>query len=161
MKTNRWLQGRLLASIAFVLPGVLPAFAQQPDLILTNGKIVTVDDRFRIAQAMAIKGERIVAVGDSHDIARLAGPDTRRLNLHSRTVIPGLIDNHTHFIREADLGSTQNGKYAGLVVLDRDYLKVPADQIKDIRPLATMAGGKFVYDALAKAPAEKSGKAAK
>lgn len=102
MKTNRRLQARLLACIAFVLPGILPAFAQQPDLILTNGKIVTVDDRFRIAQAVAIKGERIVAVGDSRDIARLAGPGTRRLDLHGRTVIPGLIDNHTHFIRAAE-----------------------------------------------------------
>ena len=49
--------------------------------------------------------------------------------------------------QEGNLGSLQNGKYADLLVLDRDYLKVPADQIKDIRPLMTMVGGKIVYQA--------------
>ncbi len=49
--------------------------------------------------------------------------------------------------QEANLGSIQNGKYADLLVLDRDYLKVPADRIKDIKPLMTMVGGKIVYEA--------------
>ena len=54
----------------------MPAAAQgsAPDLILTNGKIVTVDERFTIAQAVAVKGDRIVAVGTNQEIARLAGP---------------------------------------------------------------------------------------
>jgi len=72
------------------------------DLILTHGKVVTVDDRFSVAEALAVKGERLVAVGKTRDIMRLAGPDTRRIDLHGRTVIPGLIDNHTHFIRAAE-----------------------------------------------------------
>ena len=42
------------------------------------------------------------------------------------------------------------GKYADLLVLDRDYLAVPADEIKDIKPLMTMVGGKIVYDAMPK-----------
>ena len=61
-----------------------PASAQGPgaaDLILSNGKIVTVDERFTIAQAVAIRGDRIVAVGTNQDIARLAGPNTRRIDL--------------------------------------------------------------------------------
>ena len=45
--------------------------------------------------------------------------------------------------QEANLGSIQNGKYADLLVLDRDYLKVPADRIKDIKPLMTMVGGRL------------------
>ena len=49
--------------------------------------------------------------------------------------------------QEANLGSLQNGKYADLLVLDRDYLTVPADQIKDIKPVMTMVGGKVVYEA--------------
>src|SRR5437879_2368240 len=72
------------------------------DLILINGKIVTVDDRFAIAQAVAVKGERIVAVGKNQEVAKLAGPATRRLDLRGKTVIPGLIDNHAHFIRAAE-----------------------------------------------------------
>jgi predicted amidohydrolase YtcJ len=49
--------------------------------------------------------------------------------------------------QENNLGSIQPGKLADLVVLDRDYLTIPADQIKDIRPLMTMVGGRIVYDA--------------
>jgi predicted amidohydrolase YtcJ len=69
------------------------------DLVLSNGKIVTVDERFTIAQAVAIKGDRIVAVGSSQEIAKLAGPGTRTIDLMGRTVIPGLIDNHLHLLR--------------------------------------------------------------
>ncbi len=76
--------------------------AQQPsppDLILSNGKVITVDDRFTIAQAVAIKGDRIVAVGTNQEITRLAGPNTRRIDLRERAVTPGLIDNHMHLLR--------------------------------------------------------------
>jgi len=47
--------------------------------------------------------------------------------------------------QESNLGSIQPGKYADLVVLDRDYLTVPAEQIKDIKPVMTMVGGKIVH----------------
>lgn len=75
--------------------------AQQPvaDLILSNGKIITVDDRFTIAQAVAVRGDRIVAVGSNQDVARLAGPNTRRIDLRGRAVTPGIIDNHMHLLR--------------------------------------------------------------
>jgi predicted amidohydrolase YtcJ len=51
--------------------------------------------------------------------------------------------------QESNLGSIQPGKYADLLVLDRDYLTIPADQIKDIKPVLTMVGGRVVYDAAA------------
>jgi predicted amidohydrolase YtcJ len=89
-------------------PAFAPVFAQSfgaagqpPDLILSNGKIVTVDERFTIAQAVAVRGERIIAVGTNQDIVRLAGPATQRIDLRGRTVIPGLIDNHMHLLRAA------------------------------------------------------------
>jgi predicted amidohydrolase YtcJ len=49
--------------------------------------------------------------------------------------------------QESNLGSLQPGKYADLLVLDRDYLTVPEDAIKDLKPLLTMVGGKIVYEA--------------
>jgi predicted amidohydrolase YtcJ len=71
-----------------------------PDIVLSNGKIITVDERFTIAQALAVKGDRIVAVGTNAEINRLAGPATRRIDLRGRAVIPGLIDNHAHIMEE-------------------------------------------------------------
>ena len=56
--------------------------------------------------------------------------------------------NNSFFIfQEDNLGSIQPGKLADLVVLDRDYLTVPVDQIKDIKPVMTMVGGRIVFDA--------------
>ncbi len=79
---------------------VRPALAV--DTILVNGKIVTVDDRFTIVQALAIKNQRIVAAGSSGDIRKLADSGTTVIDLQGRTVIPGLIDNHSHWIRAAE-----------------------------------------------------------
>ena len=69
-----------------------------PDLILHNGKIVTVDGGFSIQEAVAVFDGKIVAVGSSAEITALAGQQTRSENLHGRCVIPGQIDNHTHFL---------------------------------------------------------------
>jgi predicted amidohydrolase YtcJ len=65
-------------------------------LVLHHGKIVTVDPGFRIAEALAVKGGRILAVGSNAEILALAGPETQRLDLGGKTVLPGLIDSHTH-----------------------------------------------------------------
>jgi predicted amidohydrolase YtcJ len=94
----------MIRAVLFVLAAAFSAavWAQGTDVILRNGKIVTVDDRFTIAQALAIKGERIVAVGRNADIDKLKGPATRVIDLQKRTVIPGLIDNHAHFMRAAE-----------------------------------------------------------
>lgn len=78
---------------------ILNAQAQSADLILSNGRIITVDARFAIARAVAVRGERIVAVGTDQEVARFAGPATRRIDLRGRAVIPGLIDNHMHLLR--------------------------------------------------------------
>ena len=73
------------------------------DVILTGGKIITVDERFTIAQAIAVKGDRVVAVGSNEDISALAGPATRRIDLAGRAVVPGMIDNHAHYMEEGVL----------------------------------------------------------
>jgi predicted amidohydrolase YtcJ len=71
-----------------------------PDMTLVGGKIVTVDQRGSIAEAIAIRDGRISAIGSSAEIRLLAGPRTRTVNLDGRTVIPGLIDSHLHALRD-------------------------------------------------------------
>jgi predicted amidohydrolase YtcJ len=83
------------------------ALAQSADTILVNGKILTVDSQFSTREALAIRDGRIVAVGSSADIRKLAGPQSRVIDLQGRTVIPGLIDSHLHAIRAALSFSTE------------------------------------------------------
>jgi hypothetical protein len=75
--------------------------ASKPDLILHHGKIVTVDAAFHIVEAMAIKGDRILAAGSNTEILSLATPDTLRIDLQGKTVLPGLIDSHLHAVDSA------------------------------------------------------------
>lgn len=82
--------------VLFVVAACVPALADEPSLIIHGGKIVTVDDAFSIAEAMAVDGDKIVAVGSNEDVLTLAGPKTERLDLAGRTVLPGLIDSHVH-----------------------------------------------------------------
>lgn len=79
-----------------------PQARDAADVILVNGKIVTVDDRFTVAQAVAIKGQRVAAVGTNAEIRGRAGGSTRVIDLQGRTVIPGLIDGHSHWVRAAE-----------------------------------------------------------
>ena len=76
-----------------------PPDATMADWILTNGQVLTVDADFNIVQAFAIKDDRILAVGSDDAIMALAGFGTERTDLAGRTVVPGLIDNHMHFVR--------------------------------------------------------------
>jgi predicted amidohydrolase YtcJ len=89
---------------------LLPAYlvrAQNATTVLLNGKILTVDRQFSTAEAMAIGDGRIVAVGKSTDLRKMAGTQTRVIDLAGRTVIPGLIDSHMHAIRAALSFSTE------------------------------------------------------
>jgi predicted amidohydrolase YtcJ len=89
------------AMLCLVANLALYAQPQTADLILTNGKIITVDERFSLVQAVAVRGERILATGTNQEITQLAGPNARRIDLRGRTVMPGLIDNHIHLTRAA------------------------------------------------------------
>jgi predicted amidohydrolase YtcJ len=98
---KHWASNVAIAGMLLVITSAIFLKAQQPapDLVLLNGKVITVDERFSIAQALAVRGDRIVAVGSNSDVTRLAGPNTRRIDLRGRSVIPGLIDNHMHLLR--------------------------------------------------------------
>ena len=92
-----------ILALTIVLAGGQPAplTAQPPDIILYHGKIVTVDDRFSLAEALAVRGDRIVAVGANEAVRGLAGPRTRQIDLGGKTVLPGLIDSHLHLMSSA------------------------------------------------------------
>jgi predicted amidohydrolase YtcJ len=94
------------AALAAAILAVLArpaALAQNPaDTIVTNGKVLTVDNDFRTVQALAIDDGRIVARGTNAEVARYAGPNTRVIDVAGGTVIPGLIDNHFHLTRAVD-----------------------------------------------------------
>jgi predicted amidohydrolase YtcJ len=72
------------------------AYSQQADLILHHGKIVTVDPQFHIVDAIAIRGDRILGVGTREELAKFVGPNTHQVDLKGRTVLPGLMDSHSH-----------------------------------------------------------------
>ncbi|MEB3145810.1 MAG: amidohydrolase [Cylindrospermopsis raciborskii 1523720] len=72
-----------------------------PDLILYNAKIITVDEDFTIAEAVAIKDGKFAGVGTNHQILSLAKESTKKVDLHGKTVIPGLIDAHFRLLDRA------------------------------------------------------------
>jgi predicted amidohydrolase YtcJ len=135
----------MMRSLAITVVALLAAAAAllysqnaAPDIILTGGKIITVDERFSIAQAVAIRGERIAAVGSNQEITQLAGSSTRRIDLRGRAVVPGLIDNHMHLLRA---GTT----WAKEVRFDGVFTRKQAIELLQTR--AKSAGpGQWVYN---------------
>ncbi|MEM7256798.1 MAG: amidohydrolase family protein [Pseudomonadota bacterium] len=81
--------------------GIQSVLAQTADTALTSGKILTVDNQFSIVSSLAIADGRIIATGSEDDIAPFIDNNTTVIELQGKTVIPGLIDNHFHFIRGA------------------------------------------------------------
>jgi hypothetical protein len=77
------------------------AMSQPADTIYTNGKIITVWKDKPVAEAVAIRGNRFIAVGSNGEVSKTAGPSTVRVDLRGRTAVPGLIENHTHPITAA------------------------------------------------------------
>jgi len=93
------LASSLLA--VFLLTGRTMHSQQQTtaDLILINGKVWTGNQAQPKAEAVAARGDKIIAVGSTAEVKKLAGKQTRTIDLGGKLVLPGLIDNHTHFIK--------------------------------------------------------------
>ncbi len=97
------LNARFLRACVGALVLLLPTLAAaqwypEPDLVLTGAEVRTVDAADRLAEALAIKDGRVVAVGTAAEIAALGGPNTRTVDLSGKTVIPGIQDSHIHFL---------------------------------------------------------------
>jgi predicted amidohydrolase YtcJ len=83
----------LLALSLFAAPA---RAAEEADLILHHGKVVTVDKKFSVHQALAVKDGRILRVGNDEEVLKAKGPRTEVIDLGGKTVLPGLIDSHVH-----------------------------------------------------------------
>jgi len=111
------------------------------DVILVNGKIITMDsdfaDKGTIAEAIAVRGDTILSVGNKEAILSYAGSDTQVIDLKGKTVIPGIIDNHSHI---HDYAIDHWAKEFGLSEFVADA-RVNADSIDDLKraTLATLA----------------------
>ena len=100
------VKSMILAAVAvlWMTAGTAMA-ADQPDVVLLHGKIHTEDSGRTVVQALALRGNTIIAVGTDAMIGALAGPATRTVELGGRVVLPGIIDAHTHPAQSAqDLG---------------------------------------------------------
>lgn len=88
----------LPVALLLAIGSVALASAKTPtaDLVLLNGRIHTQDDKRRVVDAIAIRGDRIVATGTTAEVRTLVGPATRTVDLGGRIVLPGFIDAHTH-----------------------------------------------------------------
>ena len=99
MKFSQVTVSRLFAFVGlFCLSSCAPSVPDvlAPDRVLHNGTIVTVDEDFSIAEAVAIKDGLIVAVGSNSEVLALAGSGTEKMDLGGKTVLPGFNDSHLH-----------------------------------------------------------------
>lgn len=127
-----------LALTAALVPVLLAAQQPRADLILLNGRVLTVDANDRVAQAVAIAGNRIVAVGTNAEVERAATPNARRIDLAGRALTPGLLDAHAHF---------SGGGGDRLFVIDLSYpnVKNMADVAAAVREkAATLPHGTWI-----------------
>lgn len=91
-------------ALVFGLAACESSSADDADLVLINGNIVTVDEAGSMAEAMASRDGQVIAVGSTDDVMGLVGSDTEVIDLQGRTAVPGLIEGHAHYMR---LGQTQ------------------------------------------------------
>ncbi len=110
------------------------AQAQSPDLILTNGNIFTADSTARYVEALAIKGDKILAVGSNQTIEKLAGVNTKRIDLKGKTVVPGFNDAHDHLGWLISVGQSFKTPYSQQGVSKKALLDSLARLVKQAKP---------------------------
>ena len=138
---------RMVVTMIILSVGV--SYAQQDaDTILHNGKILTVDAQFSVAEAVAVRDDEILAVGSNDDVLRLAGPNTLRIDLKGRTVTPGLINTHVHLESPGAYGSDLPAPLRKQYPLNFRTVRTMDDILKQIEDVITafkIEPGEWVY----------------
>ena len=120
----------IIGLLAALGGGVVRRDAAEPaDLVVLNAKIVTVDDRFREAQALAVRGGRFVAVGSTDEVRARIGGATRVIDGGGRTVIPGLIDSHVHALGVAAAEASQPFQNLRSIGELQDWIRATARRV--------------------------------
>lgn len=113
-----------------------------PDLIITNARALTMDPDRPRAEAVAIGGGRILAVGSRIEVERLAGPDTRVIDAQSRTLLPGFVESHLHLVMGgAELGHLQLHGGHGMAAMTAAFRSFAAEHPE--RPLLMAQGADY------------------
>jgi predicted amidohydrolase YtcJ len=141
----------MAATLLAALLAALQGQAQQTaSIVLHNGKVLTVDGNFSIAQGVAIRGNQIAAVGTNAAVLDLAGSGTTVIDLKGRTVIPGLIDTHQHIhnYAEGSYGASLTPEQLGVYPLDWRGVRSRQDVLNQIRGVMAkyqFRPGEWVY----------------
>jgi predicted amidohydrolase YtcJ len=124
------------------------AFAQPADLVLRNGKIATMSAA-PVVQALAVRGERITALGSNVEAARWIGPRTQVIDLHGQLAIPGFIEGHGHF---TGLGQFRMGLDLREARTWDDIVEQVARAVKQAKPGEWIVGRGWHQSKWSKAP---------
>lgn len=139
----RLLALTLIWSASFTVAAAEGESPQAPDRIFFNGSVITVDGANRIVDALAVKDGRILEVGDAAAVRRLAGASTVMTDLAGKTLMPGFVDAHSHFLGvgtvalyEADLNSPPIGQVRSI----DDIVRILAERAKSVPTGGTIVG---------------------
>ena len=125
---------RVLSVGAFFLFVLGPAQAQNDvaDIILVNANVFTASRAHPHAEAIAIKGERILAVGTNQEITSLAGSKTKKIDAAGRLAIPGILDTHIHYMLMDVVPDVTTVDFGGFAPTCKHVLETVADKVKDV-----------------------------
>ncbi len=131
-----------------------PSTAKPVTLAVLNARVWTGDARQPWAEAIAVSGEEIAAVGLGSEIRKRLDSGTHVIDAHGQMVVPGFIDAHIHSVdggaayaefAESRKGTLERGKLADFVILDRDLTRIPGEGIRDVKVMMAVVGGRIVY----------------
>ena len=103
------------------------------DLVLINGKVITVDEKFSIAEAVAVKNGRVQHVGSTEEVKALTGSGTKVVDLKGKTVMPGLYDSHIHVTGTGSALMMINCRTPPMYAIE-DMKKAVAEKVKESKP---------------------------